>query len=895
MSLPPGTRLGGYEILAKLGEGGMGVVYRARDAKLNRQIALKVLPAEMAAHPDRLERFRREAQAVAALNHPNIVTIHSVEDADGVHFLTLELVEGRTLDTLIGPGGLTLPAFFRIAVPLVDAVAAAHGRGVVHRDLKPTNVMVTLDDRVKVLDFGLAKLLDTPSSAASETAIAPDHLTGEGRVLGTVAYMSPEQAEAKPLDHRTDIFSLGVMLYEMATGDRPFTGDTHLSVMSAILRDTPAAVTERNAGLPLHLARIIRKALEKQVTRRYQTALDLRNDLDELRREIELGQIVVSQAGISDPEARPVAGSPAAPRATRSLVVPVAVTAALLLIAAAGVAWSLGAFRARAAAPTIVVSQLTTTADALTPTVSPDGQWIAFVRSENGATNIFLQGLGDQTAVQLTRDLGSVLAPAFAPDGTAIAFNRASGGIWTMGRMGGNVRQVSGRGFNPAWSPDGKKIAFSLELAWGNPYYRGRLRSPLVIVDVATGAETELDVEDAVQPTWSPHGHRLAYWRSAGQAWREIFTVNPDGSDPVRITTDADVDWNPVWSPDGTYLYFASTRGGPMAIWRVPMDERTGRARGSPEQITRGGVAEPGMFSFSADGTRLVYQELFGQARIESASFNAQTLDVGAARQPIVQGSRRLQDLDVSRDGEWLAYRSEDVRHDVFVVRRDGSDQRQLTNDVIKQWTPRFSPDGTRLAIFSNDSGRYQIWVMNRDGSGRVRLTDIADPPKAGAASNAYDPVWSPDGKEIIFQQSGVDVWIIKSDLPYDKQTPRRVPRAPAARPGGPDVVMRPSDWNAETGLIALDGPRILDPATNAIDSFVQGPAATNPRWLDARRLYYARGDRWVVLDTATRTERPITMPAEPNLWELVLSRDARLAYLLIMPIHSDVWMMEMK
>ena len=879
-----GKSLGSYQILAELGRGGMGEVYRARDTKLNRQVALKVLPADTAAHPDRLERFQREARAVAALNHPNIVTIHSVEEADGVHFLTLELVEGRTLDKLITPGGLPIETFFKIAIPIADAVASAHERGVVHRDLKPANVMVTADDRVKVLDFGLAKLLEPAAGDASETVIAPEHLTGEGRVLGTVAYMSPEQAEAKPLDHRTDIFSLGVMLFEMATGDRPFKGDTSMSVLSAILRDTPPVVTDVNARLPAMLARIIRKALEKPMTRRYQTALDLRNDLEELKRDVDSGQLLVSGAGMA-----------AVPRPTRSRLLPIGIAA--VLIAATGAGWWFGLFGARAApAPKIVVSQLTTTADATMPTVSPDGQWIAFVRGNNRTANIFLQGLGDQTAVQLTRDMGAVMSPAFAPDGAAIAFtNGNTGGIWTMGRMGGNIKKLSDRGYNPAWSPDGKRIAFSLERAWGNPYYRGRLRSPIVIVDVATGAETVVDVDDAVQPTWSPHGHRLAYWGSAEQAWREIFTVNPDGSDPVRITNDVDVDWNPVWSPDGEYLYFASTRGGPMAIWRVPMDERTGRARGAPEQISRGGLTEPGMFSLSADGTRIVYQELLGQTRIEAADFNAQTLEVSAARRPIVQGSRRLQELDVSRDGEWLTYRSEDARHDVFVVRSDGRDQRQVTNDVFKQWAPRFSPDGSRLAIFSNESGRYQIWVMNRDGSGRVRLTDVNDPPKAGAASNTYDPVWSPDGKEIIYLQSGVDTWIIKSDLPYDKQTPRKLPRAKSPRAGGPDVAVRPSDWHAETGLVAVDGPGIVNPATNTGESLVNGPIVGNPRWLDARRLYYPRGDHWVVLDTSTRTERPISIPPDPGLWELVLSQDAKRAYLLILPFQSDVWMMEIK
>jgi len=283
-----GRTLGHYAVLSRLGKGGMGEVYAAQDAKLNRRVALKILPADMTGNAEWLERFRREAQAVAALNHPNIVTIHSVEEADGVHFITLELVDGQTLDELIASGGMPGDTFFQIAIPLVDAVAAAHQRGIVHRDLKPSNVMVTTEGRVKVLDFGLAKLQAETTGDAS-TALADVNLTEEGKVLGTVAYMSPEQAEGRPLDHRTDVFSLGILLYEMATGSRPFQGRSPAELFASILRDPAPLVSELRTDLPSDLAGVIEGCLEKDPADRLQTALDLGHALRDSARSAQRG------------------------------------------------------------------------------------------------------------------------------------------------------------------------------------------------------------------------------------------------------------------------------------------------------------------------------------------------------------------------------------------------------------------------------------------------------------------------------------------------------------------------------------------------------------------------------------------------------------------------------
>ncbi len=335
MALSAGTRLGPYEILSPLGAGGMGEVYRSRDSKLNRPIAIKILPEIAATDADRRARFQREAQTIAALNHPNIVTIYSVEEAEGLLFLTMELVDGTSLDTLLVKGGLPLARIFALAIPLADAVSAAHQRGITHRDLKPANVMVIAEGRVKVLDFGLAKLVEPALVDPGLSALATRTLTGEGGILGTVAYMSPEQAEGKPADHRSDIFAIGVMLYELATGERPFKGETSVSLLSSIIKDTPHSVTDLKAILPRELSRIIKHCLMKDPEYRYQSAKDLRNDLRQLQQDSESGELDASGGAAAD--ARMRVGVTTRRKAT--LLVAISTVVLLALAAVVGRFW----------------------------------------------------------------------------------------------------------------------------------------------------------------------------------------------------------------------------------------------------------------------------------------------------------------------------------------------------------------------------------------------------------------------------------------------------------------------------------------------------------------------------------------------------------------------------
>ena len=881
-----GDRLGHYDITAFLGEGGMGRVYRATDRLLKRSVALKVLPADTDAHPDRLQRFQREAQAVAALNHPNVVTIHSVEHDGATHFITMELVEGQSLSELIPRGGFRVAEFLERAIPLADAVSAAHARGIVHRDLKPANIMVGQDGRLKVLDFGLAKLRasDSGSSPGDRTTAL---LTAEQTVLGTAAYMSPEQAEGKASDARSDVFSLGIVLYEMATGTRPFQGDSAAAVISAILRDSPAPLREIRPDFPSDLDRIIRRCLAKDPAARYSSALDLRNDLLDLK----------DHPAPAEPTSR---SSAAAPRRgpIRFLRRGLQLTAVVVAASIGVFAWmKLWKHRPSAQAPALQNFRQLTSGPGIEwfPSLSPDCQWIVFAGDGAGNRDIYQQSVSGQNAFNLTPDSrDDDDQPALSPDGTQIAFRSArdGGGIFVMGRTGEAVRRVTREGFNPAWSPDGSRLVYTLNAMELRPTnYDGP--TGLRLVNVAGGEVTRLYDGDAALPQWSPHAKRIAFTRrfTAPVAQANIMTIPVAGGAVVAATTGVATNWNPVWAPDGRHLYFASDRGGSTNVWRTAIDEDSGQPLGAPEPLTT-----PAPFAahltISASGRCLAYSSVVETQNIHKLRMNPDTAEALGDAEPVTRGSRKWSSPDPSPDGQSVVFYSQGQppEGDLYIIKSDGTGLRQLTTGDYVDRVPRWSPDNQWIAMFTDRrAGRLQLFKVRPDGS------DLREVPtgsyEAGVAA------WSPDSQRLAVTSTNgnlsTNAFIALAVLTDRTAAPEMLPMI--------ETGFVANSWSADGRRLAGQkwygqlGVMIYDLDTRRYDALTDfGEWGV---WLpDSRRvLFVSKGREFHVVDRVTRSARRIFSVFRDVLGPPRLTADGRLAFFSRRVIESDVWTAELK
>jgi serine/threonine protein kinase/Tol biopolymer transport system component len=731
--LETGRVLNHYEIVRMLGKGGMGEVYVARDQRLGREVALKVLRDDLASNDERRERFEREARSVAALQHPNIVTLHSIEEADGITFLVMELIAGKPLSKLIPRNGLPLDRFLEIAIPLADAVAAAHARGITHRDLKPDNVLVDDQGRAQILDFGLAKMA-APTGLDAGSMGPTEALTGEGRIVGTIAYMSPEQVDAREVDARSDIFSLGVMFYEMATGVRPFDGDTSMSVLSSILRDEPKPVTEQNQRLPRYLGRIVKRCLQKDPSNRYQSALDLRNDLVELRDELASGELTGSGAAV--------------PLSSRRSLRWLPVVSGLVILAALGLLWSTRP-TARSSTETsqsgYEMRRLIVRGSPGTAAISPDGRYVVYTSEAAGGRSLRLQQVATGSDIELLPAVDwdvNLTNLGFTPQGEYVRYAQGAGGgrtLWEVPALGGPRRRLADEILiGPAFSPDGRHAAF----VPGSEFLE-RWAS-LVVMSLDDGSrrtvfelpEGGADVESVA---WSPEGDRLALevFRDGQGDFIELLTLETESIDVVPGDPSIGIE-ELCWSADGRTLVVVAraVERGRLQLWSV--DPRSGERT----LLVRDFNSYEGC-STTADGrmTATVRRETFAQLWVVPLDDprDARAVQTTTGR---VDGADRIAWLD----NDTIVYGAPDGESwNLWQVAAEGGVSTRLTAEGAFNVTA----GGGRVAFSSGwaTSGAVGIYGSEVGSSGQRRLS-----PDGRFANR---PTLTPDGEWVFYELLG--------------------------------------------------------------------------------------------------------------------------------------------
>ncbi len=764
-----GQTLSHFKIIAKLGEGGMGEVYRAEDTKLGREEAIKVLPAALTEDPERLARFEREARVLASLNHPNIAAIYEVGVAprsaeegeaapSNVHFLAMELAEGEDLAARLTRGPIGLDAAIPIAHQVASALEAAHERGIVHRDLKPANVMVGVEGpsgpTVKVLDFGLAKAWDGESRSDTDLSLSPTltaQMTQAGVILGTASYMSPEQARGQAVDRRADIWAFGVMFLEIVTGKRTFEGETTTDVLAAVLRADPdfSGVAE---SVPRRLLWLLRRCLEKDPQRRLRDIGEARILLDDLLHG-------TGEATEEEIVAVPTPSGAAARRPWRWV-------AGLILVIGA-----LSFFLGRTTAPPAPVTFGSALHPFLVrkltfhpglqhePAVSPDGNYVAYSSNEGHNLDIVVLPLAGGSHTPVVTHPADDAQPAWSPDGTQLAFTSArdhggrlsvmtgtgrltqfifsvGGDIFLVPALGGAPVKLIENGAHPAWSADGSQIAFESDRSG---YWN------IWTVPSRGGAPTQL-TDDPVhdfQPAFSPDGRWLVYGSLEGLA-----VIPAAGGKPIRLTDRATGGAGPAWSPDGKSITFSVFRGGRQNLWRLSFDPDTGRSSGVMERVSLG-EGDDVEAAYGPDADTIAYATVRFVPDIWELDPST-----GEARQ-VTNLSSHDDYPHLGPDGETLLIQSTRGGEEaIWACDRSGESMRKITPDGVVAREPRWSPDGTSLVYqhFNAETGGSQL-IIQRPGE----LT--GHPIEAGVS--LIFPVWSPDGRRLAASEGLTDIFVV--------------------------------------------------------------------------------------------------------------------------------------
>jgi len=681
--------------------------------------------------------------------------------------------------------------------------------------------------------------------------------------------MSPEQVRGEPVDHRSDIFSFGTVLYEMVTGRCFFDRGSAIETMNAIINADAAECFARDRAIPFAIEHIILHCLEKAPDDRFQSARDLAYALE---------------ASAGPAGSRQVPGAAEGSRwRTAAWVAALAGCSVLAFLAG----WLLlAARRAPLSADRTIFAAVTNEPGAeLYPSLAPDGKRVAYADKASGNWDIHVRTVGSDESVNLTRDSAEDdTQPAFSPDGRRIAFrsDRQGGGIFVMSADGSGVTRVAGEGFNPAWSPDGTRLLYAEEGILRPEDRTGRL-SRLWVVEVAGGRKTLLRKDDGVQPQWSPNGQLIAYWGIDLDSHRDIWVAPASGGQGVRITRDEHLNWNPVWSPDGNYLYFCSNRGGSTGIWRVPVKESTGETRGAPE-LVRTPAPYTGHLSFSRDGRRLAYVHQVTTGQIRMVRFDPVREAAISEPREIAESAKGASRPTLSPDGKWLAFNTSERQEDLIVVAADGGLTRQLTSGEARNRGPRWSPDGKRIAFFSTRSGDWEIWTVDPDGGDLRQITALV-------GQNVAWPVWSPDSRQLAYTIFGVNTFLIDPNRPWSAQTPFRLPPFT-----DPKQIFNAWCWSPDGRMLAGflnrgDGLAVYYPATRTYRQLTD--IGSDPMWLsDNRRLLFHHRGRLNLLDTESGRWKEVVSVAPEEIARrgFAVSPDDRHIYFSVSVTEADVW-----
>ena len=757
-----------YRIQSKLGEGGMGVVYTAWDTHLDRLVAIKVLPPERRADPERQRRFVQEAKAASALNHPNIIHVYDIDTADGVTFIVMEYVEGKTLDALIGVGGLKFTDTLSYAVQIADALATAHAAGIIHRDIKPSNLIVGENGQVKIVDFGLAKLTEANEEDDGASTRTAQPITAEGLVVGTVAYMSPEQAEGRKVDARSDIFSFGSVLYEITSGRRPFIGSSKVDLLHAVAHAEPRPLSDVRPGTPPQLRIIIEKALEKDPADRYQSTRDLVVDLKR------------AQRSIASSAARPAAGAGRSGRRNGPWMV---AAVAVLVAVVAGVLW-----RLRPADPgwtnPLASAQFRRVTDfegsEFDAVLSADGNFVAFLSDREGTVDLWVSQIGTGQFSNLTKGRWRLLSLpttvqtlAFSPEGTHVGVN-IGGATSLVPIMGGPPRPLIDPGIEAVWSPDGRKLAYH-ELTPGDPIF---------VADADGSNRSQLFKGDPGQHShhlsWSPDGQYLYFARGLVTSDEmDIWRMPTGGGQPERLTFHNARTSYPV-ALDGATLLYLSTAPDTARTVLYAMDMR--------RRVTRSinlGVQQYVSIAANADRRRLVITESNPSGNLWTIPLSEDVSDEGSVARFELPSARAVAPRfgpghvlylsstggadglwrfeqgaatelwkgerggvvaapAISPDGRWIAFCvRQEGRTRLYRITASGANPSLMSSSLEVRGAPSWSPDGLWIVVSGADGMGPGLFKVPADGGSAVRLLN----------GLYFHPLWSPDGQFIVYAE----------------------------------------------------------------------------------------------------------------------------------------------